>query len=341
VPERWFTPIGWRDSRHWFKYGAATAYMILCMRLAGIRVPLPRTVRGEQALEVARWAARTARERGQSLVRTNVSRGARLCVAARQAGLDLRGVTLMGGGEPATPAKVRQMTIAGARFISNYGMVEASTIASGCACPADEGDVHLFKDAVALFAEPHRVAGFDIEVPAFNLTTLSAAAPKVMLNVQTDDYGVVEERSCGCPLEAYGYTTHLRQIRSYSKLTGEGVTLIADEMQRILEEVLPERFGGGPLDYQIMEEENGLGFTRIILLIHPAVLIADEAAVVRCLLDGLRRSSPSADAARIFWQSADSVRVRRAEPVWTGRGKLLPLHIPARNIHGPGHSPKT
>ena len=44
--------------------------------------------------------------------------------------------------------------------------------------------------------------------------------------------------------EGYGFTTHLREVRSYSKLTGEGVTLIGDEMIHLLEHVLPARFGG-------------------------------------------------------------------------------------------------
>jgi len=92
------------------------------------------------------------------------------------------------------------------------------------------------------------VPGSDITVDAFHFTTLLPTARKLLLNVESDDYGVVETRSCGGPLESYGYTEHLRQIRSFRKLTGEGVTLVGSEMLRILEEVLPARFGGSPLD---------------------------------------------------------------------------------------------
>jgi hypothetical protein len=49
MPERWFSPIGWRDSKHWLKYGVATWYIIFWMRLFGIRVPLPKVVRVDQA----------------------------------------------------------------------------------------------------------------------------------------------------------------------------------------------------------------------------------------------------------------------------------------------------
>jgi hypothetical protein len=327
LPERWFSPIGWRDSRHWFKYGLATGYILLCMRLCGIRVPLPQVVRVDQAHVVARWLAETLKTHGRCLLYTQVSYAVRVCLAAQEAGLDLRGATIKAGGEPATPAKVRQIESAGVRYMSSYGMTEAGSIASGCARPVDGSDVHLFKDAYALVSYPHTVPATGITVPAFNLTTLLPTAPKLMLNVQMDDYGVIEERHCGCELETYGYTTHLRHIRSYSKLTGEGATLIGTEMVRILEEVLPARFGGSPLDYQIMEAEDEQGFTRLYLLVSPRVAIVDESLVIQVVLDALSQSSPMADAARTIWQHASTLRVKRMEPTWTSRGKLLPLHI--------------
>jgi hypothetical protein len=335
LPERWFSQIGWRESKHWLKYGLATWYIIFWMRLFGIRVPLPKIVKVDQALVVARWVAETLKTHGRCRLHTNVSRAVRVCLAAQEAGLDLAGATIKGGGEPPTPAKVRQMERAGVHYISSYGMVEAGSIASGCARPLDGSDVHVFTDAYALFAYPHTVEGSGITVPAFNLTTLLPSAPKLMLNAQMDDYGLIEERHCGCELESYGYTTHLRQIRSYSKLTGEGVTLIGTEMLRILEEVLPARFGGSPLDYQIMEQEDDQGFTHLYLVISPRVEIADEATVIEVMLNALRQSSPMADAARMVWQQAQTVQVKRMEPVWTGRGKLMPLHIQRRSFDPP------
>jgi hypothetical protein len=329
-PQRWFSPQGLRDSRYWLKYGLATYYILLCMRLAGMRVPLPSYVRVERAVVVARCVSGLLQSHGRCLVNTTVSHAMRVCAAAQDAGLDLRGTTFQGSSEPATPAKSAYLKRAGVSLISNYGMVEANRIASGCARPADVGDVHLMKDAFALFTHPYPIEGLDITVPAFNLTTLLPAASKVMLNVQMDDYGVVEERHCGCDLEAYGYTTHLREIRSYSKLVGEGVTLIGNEIVNILEEVLPARFGGSPLDYQMMEQEDEHGFTRLYVLVHPRLEISDEQEVIQVILDALRDSSPMADAARAVWQQMKTLQVRRAEPVATERGKLLPLHIQRR-----------
>ncbi len=326
-PVRWFSPIGLRDSKHWLKFALGTYYIIFWMRMNGMRVPLPEYVRVQQAEVIARCVAEMLRVHGRCVVNTYISRAVRVCQAAQEASLDLKGAVFVGSAEPATPSKVRFLERAGVSFISNYGMVEANRIASSCAQPNDVDDVHLMKDALALFAYPYHVEEFDLTVPAFNLTTLLPAASKVLLNVQMDDYGIVEERHCGCELETYGYTTHLRQIRSYGKLVGEGVTLIGNELLPILEEVLPARFGGSPLDYQMVEREDEQGLTRLFVLIHPRVEIADEQQVVETILNALSESSPMADAARTVWQQMKTIRVQRAEPMVTARGKLLPLHI--------------
>jgi hypothetical protein len=152
-----------------------------------------------------------------------------------------------------------------------------------------------------------------------------------MLNVESDDYGVIEKRSCGCPLETYGYQEHLRHIRSLRKLTGEGVTLVGSEMVHILEEVLPGRFGGSPLDYQLLEEEDEQGFTRLSLMVSPKIEIADEAAVVEAVLEALGQGSVAADLTRAIWSQARTLRVKRGEPIWTARGKLMPLHLKRRS----------
>src|SRR5262245_43295771 len=202
VPDRWFSPFAHRDSRGWLKYVLATYYPLVWMRLAGVRVPFPEHVDEDHALVVARWAAGAAKAHGRCVIRTGVSRAVRLAVAAQAEGVDLTGVTITGGGEPPTPAKVAAIQRSGARYVPNYGMSEAGQPGSGCVNPVDGSDVHLFADAIALFTHPYRVDNFDITVPAFNLTTLLPTAPKILLNVQTDDYGIVEERRCGCELES-------------------------------------------------------------------------------------------------------------------------------------------
>ena len=203
-----------------------------------------------------------------------------------------------------------------------------------CGAPCEAGDHHLLEDGVALIQHPREVLDSGVEVDAFYITTLRPMASKIFLNVESDDYGIVEDRSCGCPFEELGYHRHVRRIRSFGKLTGEGVTLVGSEMVRILEEVLPGRFAGSPQDFQLAEEEeDDTGFTRLILLVHPRLDIPREEDVIETMLEALRESSVSADLARTFWQQADTFRIRRQEPIWTAPGKLPPIR--RAGMHGP------
>jgi hypothetical protein len=324
---RWFSPVGWREIKPWLKNDFATLYMVFWMRALGIRVSFPKVVRPSEAVTVARWMRKTLDADGRCLLYANVSHVVRVCVSAQDGGFDLAGAAVFLSSEPLTPAKAERIERAGVRIVTGYGSVETGPIGLGCARRAHVDEVHLAIDAYALIDSPYSVPGIDVTVPAFNLTGLLDSAPKVMLNYQSDDYGVVESGGCGCALEAYGYTTRLSRIRSYSKLVGEGVTLIGNEMLGILEEVLPARFGGTPLDYQMMEKEDAQGLTRLVLIISPRVEIRDNAEVIRVILDALGKSSSMAAAVRTIWQQAQTLQIERREPVATARGKVLPLHI--------------
>jgi hypothetical protein len=331
VPQKWFSPVTSQDLRPSLKYRLANEFTIVFGRLSGVPIPWPEPVRLDQAIRVARWAVETLEAHGACLIRTSVSMALRMCTAAQEEGLDLTGAAIMGGGEPPTPAKVRAITRTGARWIPNYALTEAGSIGLGCGQPADGNDLHFCRDALALVQYPRPVPGSETTVQAFHFTSLLPSAPKLLLNVESDDYGTVEYRSCGCPLESYGFTEHLRHIRSFRKLTGEGVTLVGSEMVRILEEVLPARFRGSPLDYQLLEEEDNEGFTRLSLLVSPELEIADEREVIEAVLEALGQSSVAADLARALWSEAGTLQVKRVEPVWTRRGKLMPLHIAQRS----------
>jgi hypothetical protein len=327
----WFTPARARDLRHWFKYVIPSYYVLFWMNALGAHTPLPRVIQLDEALAVARALKEILKKIPRCYLFTTVSRALRVALAAQQAGIDLTGATFGGNAEPSTRAKVQPIIDAGIKYLPFYGMVETDYAAAGCARPIDFSDVHLFKDAFAIFTHPIQVAGFDGLVPAVNLTTLFPTASKVMVNVQTDDFAVVEERRCGCELESYGYTTHLREIYSYSKLVGEGVTLIGNELQSVLESELPARFGGSPLDYQFLEQEDETGLTRLYLVVSPRVQIADERQVVQTVLNALQKLSPMADVAGTAWRQARTIQIKRIDPVLTSRGKFLALSVQRRN----------
>jgi hypothetical protein len=325
--ERWFTPTALRDARPWGdlqaqRYRFAEAGMLGVARLSGVPLPRPEALRLDQADVIARWVGEKLQQEGRCGVKTLLSRAVRVCLAGEELGLDLTGLTISGGGEPPTPAKAAAVARTGARLICNYHFQEAGAIGKMCMNPIDENDQHLMQDHLAMITRPRTIPGFDISVDAFCFTTLLPSARKLMINVETDDYGIVEQRDCGCPWEEFGLRTHIRGIRSFRKLTGEGVTLVGTDLVRILEEVLPERFGGGPLDYQFMEEEDDDGFTRLSLLVSSRVDLPDESEVVDAVL-----AQMAPGPIRSLWSQAGTLRVQRREPVWTERGKLMPLHL--------------
>ena len=325
TPERWFSPVVGDEFRPSFKNRMANAYIVRMSRLCGAPCPWPEPTSLDRAGTVARWAAETASRQGGAFLSASVSLSVRVCVAALEEDLDLNGVVFLAGGEPSTPSRKRTIERTGARMAPVYISSDMGPIGLGCAEPAEANDQHLLEDCVALIQHPRKVADAGIEVDAFYLTSLRPAAATILLNVESDDYGIVEERSCGCEFGDLGYRRHVMGIRSFGKLTGEGVTLVGSEMTAILEDLLPGRFGGSPFDYQLVEEENELGLGRLALLVSPKVDIPNEQEVVDAVLDALGEGSEAAEIARLFWKQADTFRVRRQEPEWTSRGKFRSL----------------
>ncbi len=327
VPLRWFTPLMKEDRRPSLKYSLANEWIVRLGRFYGEPFPFPEPVRLDEAVVIARWVAQTVKERGSCHMSAFASMSLRIAIAAIENDIDLTGAILAGGGEPPTETKVNTIKKSGARQRSGYSFSEVGAVGRACANPIDCNDQHFMRDHLALLQFPRQVPGTDIEVQAFNFTTLLTTAKKILLNVEIDDYGIVEERSCGCLLEEYGFTEHIREIRSFRKLTGEGMSLIGSEMETILFKTLPERFGGSALDYQLVEEEDELGFTRLSIHVSPKIQIESEDAVVETVLMGLGRESSIADGARAMWKQAKTLQVKRSDPVWTTRGKLMPLHL--------------
>jgi hypothetical protein len=333
LPERWFSPTSSRDRRTSLKFRIANTYIVEAARLHGVPIPRPEHVPLNRADVVARWAAETLERHPVCHVSTFGGMAVRASLAAQELGLDLTGAIFSMGGEPPTEAKVRTVRKSGARHIANYHCSGVGAIGLFCTNPVDCNDQHFVAAYLAMIQYPRTVPGTDIQVRAFNLTSLMPTAPKILLNVEIDDYGTVEERRCGCPFEELGFSTHIRDIRSFRKLTGEGITLIGSDMEHILDTVLPERFGGSVADYQLWEEEDEQGLTRLSLVVSPRVRLDDEAAVIDTVMHTLSAMNSGAEGARAIWAQAGSLRIKRAEPFWTSRGKLMPLHLVKQTKH--------
>lgn len=133
-------------------------------------------------------------------------------------------------------------------------------------------------DKVGMIQRPKQVGDGGLCVGALLFTTLLPSCPKVMLNVESGDYAVAGERRCGCQLERMGFHRRLHEIRSFEKLNSAGVTFLGTELIALVEEVLPARFGGSPIDYQFVEEEEEEedGLPRVSLVVSPR--LADRRA---------------------------------------------------------------
>jgi hypothetical protein len=209
-------------------------------------------------------------------------------------------------------------------------MTEAGQIGVSCRHPVAVDDVHVLRNKMAVL---HRETSFGIDesgVGALYLTTLCASSPKVMLNVETGDCGVLETRDCECPIAGLGFRQHLHTVRSYEKLTSEGMHFLGSDLLTLVEEVLPHGYGGHPTDFQFLEQQQG-GLPKIKILISPRVGPVDEAKLVGEVLQFLGSRSRANRMMSERWREGQTLEVERREPYKTSSSKILPLHIATGN----------
>lgn len=300
--------------------------------LAGVPLPRPQHVPLDDPLPIARWMAEVLRGGGTPHLFTFASSAVRLCQAALEAGVDLRGAQFTLTGEPFTAARLAQIRRVGAEAVSRYAIMECGVIGFGCQAPRAPDEVHVSHDLHALIQpEPGEQAG-GLPPNALLISSLRPTAPFILLNVSMGDQAEVVQRSCGCPLERLGWTTHLHTVRSHEKLTAGGMTLLDVDVVRLLEAALPARFGGGPTDYQLLEEDADDGRPGLRLLVHPAVGPLDPAVVAEVFLDTVSVGSGVERVAGLLWRDAGLLRVERRAPQATSSGKILHLHTPPTHV---------
>ncbi len=90
--------------------------------------------------------------------------------------------------------------------------------------------------------------------------------------------------------------------------------------------LLPLKYGGDSTDYQIVEEEDEKGFTRLSIFVSPRIGDIDEKDLIETVLVELKSKDENVLMPEIFSQ-ADTFRVKRAYPVSSERGKVFPLHM--------------
>jgi hypothetical protein len=324
MPDRWFSP----SKPDWSAEGLrARTFMLVTAatsRLSGRPITAPRYVPRPNAITVARWLGRQRASGRPGLLVGNASPATRVCLAAKEEGIDLGGTAIVTGGEPLTPGKHEVMRDVGATPLPAYAMHEIGTVSFGCGEPHDIDDMHILADKVGLVVREKTIAGSRVQ--GLTYTSLLPSSPKLMLNTESGDYATVTNHRCGCALGELGFDTHISGVRSYEKLTSEGVSFMESSLFDLVERVLPGRFGGSPFDYQFVEEEEN-GLPRVNLLVAPAVGAVDEGAIVNTVLKALKDYPGGGRLMAGEWQQSDTLHVLRREPYLTAASKVLPLHV--------------
>jgi hypothetical protein len=326
--ERWFVTARGGMSA----YGLVSAWVHRVARRAS-GAPPPSMVALDRLDPVVEALAGLAEKGNPPCVVAPPTTAARLSVTARGLGRSLAGVAFSLGGEPYTEARRRSIEAAGARGVPMYGCSEAAPIGAQCPLPAATDAVHVFTDVYATLPDSRPLPDGRL-VDAVLLTGLLRAGPKVLLNTDIGDVGRIERRPCGCLLGQLGYDTHLSDIRSFEKLTGDGATFLRPDLFPLLEDVLPRRFGGGVGDYQLLELQDAQGVARYRLLVNPGVGPVVESEVLQVFFDGLASLRPVYGFMVDQWRRGGFLEVRREPPRVSARGKIPPVQTlagPERN----------
>jgi hypothetical protein len=292
---------------------------------AGHRLPVPRHVPIDAPAPILDWMTGVLRAGATPHLKTFVSSAVRLCQAAQADGIDLTGVQLTVVGEPLTPARQAAIRSAGAAVLAEYGATETGQVAESCVTPAHVDDVHVLDDLQALI-QPGAGHGRALPPKALLVTSLRTTAPLVLLNVSMGDQAELVRRECGCPMQRYGWGRHLHTVRSFEKLTSEGMTVLDVDVIRLLEEALPARFGGTGSDYQLVEDTSSDGRARLRLLVDPRLGALDTAPIVDAFLEGVAGIAEAQRLMTLLWRQAGLPTIERRSPYRTPSGKVLHVH---------------
>jgi len=320
--DRWFVQtdpasFGWRS-----QLGKSIRPVVWISRLAGVPLPWPEYAPVNNPLPILRWMEQSLAKGLAPHLFCAPSAAVGLCQMAEQLGIRFEGAHFTVTGEPVTAARLAAIRRAGGDPVPDYGSADSGgSLTYGCLAPEAPDDVHFFADLHALIQA--EAAPFPRN--ALLITSLRDTAPFIFLNVSMGDCATVAERRCRCPLESLGWPIHLKQIRSFEKLTAVGVTFEDGEIIPLLEELLPRAFGGGPTDYQLEEEESADGSPCLHLRVRPSVGDVDAEAVAKFFLEEIGKGSEIKHRMADIWRQTGLPRVVRGEPRRTSSGKILHL----------------
>jgi len=324
-PVKWFSQVHPATPRLHPRYRWSARAVRAASLVTGLPLPKLIHVQLDDPQPIISWMKGCLGRGETPHILTYTSSGIRLSLAAQRAGVSLSGAQITITGEPVTKLRLDSIQRCGARVLPRYGAAESGTIGYGCLLPRFPDEVHVLTDRLALIQGKSGVRGGEKVDGTLFVTTLDPDAPFFLLNVSLGDKATIAEGKCGCLLEQFGWMRRINSITSSEKLTGEGMTFLRSDVSRILDEVLPQRLGGSPTHYQLLEEDDILGRPRLRLLIHPDVGPIDPSSAVATLLEEISSKNGVERLMGLLWRDARLIHVERRPPIPTSSGKVMPV----------------
>ncbi|HAS09414.1 MAG TPA: hypothetical protein DCS55_02675 [Acidimicrobiaceae bacterium] len=323
APMAWFSPTDPADPSIARRKRLANRMTPLLAALSGNPLPAPLHVPTYAPDAVLAWVRDAITQQGRAALNAYPSSAVALAVSASERSSALHGLVIRMVGEPVTPAKLDAVRASGAEAIDAYAFAQLGVAATSCRECAPE-ELHLLEHEAAVIDRPGvRADGEAVRLLLW--TSLSTDARMVLLNTENDDHGSIGERHCDCLLGRAGMTRTIRQVRGVSRSVARGVTVCGDALVRLVEQDLPSRFGGHPLQWQLVETERD-GQAVVTVRADPRLGELDVDEIRQAVLDSLRQTDAGALAAGV-WSTPGGLVVQRARPVTTAAGKTLPYHV--------------
>ncbi len=316
---------GWYATGRSGPYEPATRILVGIARAYGCRVPWPKIISGSDFSPPAELVARLRKEGVSCMVSGPVSPATRLAAASIDRKLDIHDTLFLVSGETLTEGKADVMMRAGGHPYARYGMSEVGFVGHGCRRMKAANSVHLYSNAIAAITHRRREPLADADVDSLFFTTLLPSSPHVFVNFEAGDSGVLEEAGCDCEFSRAGMRWCIREVSSFGKMTGHGVTILGTDLVRLLEEILPSRLGGHPGDYQLVERETATQ-TILELRVNPRATDSSIDKIRARFMEELGLIYGGALARRIL-QNAEVLNVVLDGPFATSTGKVHALHL--------------
>jgi len=325
-PERWFSHLSLAEPSLHPRYRRSARALVWGSWLSGVALPAPVHAPYDDPAPIVDWFAETIRRGGTPLLFGFPSSAVRIAETALARSIDLAGGWVVVSGEPSTATRLATIRSAGLAPIVRYGSIETGALGYLCRRATRPDELHRLDDLHGfVHVETDSVEG--LPRGAILVTSLRPSAPFLFLNTSMGDRAERASGACGCALEQLGWRERIHTVRSFEKLTGAGMTFRDADLIELLERELPQRFGGGPSDWQLVEDESPSGAPRIRLLVDSGAgeFDADEARAA--FLAGLAAASPAAQTMSLVWRDAGLPEIERRPPLRARTGKVLHLYV--------------